>query len=126
MSLPSWERFVDARDRVKLCPVKRATPIAIVLIALALRLVRLTHFGLGNDEIAEVFWSALPLRDMLHFVIKDGVHPPLDYFMQFVLDRLSDSEWAWRLPRVLAGTATVALMMPLARRWFDERAGWIA
>lgn len=106
--------------------MKRVTPVAIVLLALALRLVRLTHFGLGNDEIAEVFWSALPLRDMLHFVIKDGVHPPLDYFMQFVLDRLSNGEWAWRLPRVLAGTATVALMMPLARRWFDERAGWLA
>jgi Dolichyl-phosphate-mannose-protein mannosyltransferase len=101
--------------------VNRAVPLAIVLLALALRLIRLTHFGLGNDEIAEVFWSALPLRDMLHFVAKDGVHPPLDYLMQFVLDRISNSEWIWRLPRVLAGTATVAAMMELARRWFDER-----
>jgi len=106
--------------------VKRVTPIAIVLVALVLRLIRLTHFGLGNDEIAEVFWSSLPLRQMLHWVSNDGVHPPLDYFMQFVLDRISNSEWVWRLPRVLAGTATVALMMPLTRRWFDERAGWIA
>jgi len=106
--------------------VNRIAPAAIVLLALALRLIRLRHFGLGNDEIAEVFWSALPLREMLHYVMKDGVHPPLDYFMQFVLDRMTSTEWIWRVPRVLAGTATVALMMPLTRRWFDERAGWIA
>jgi 4-amino-4-deoxy-L-arabinose transferase-like glycosyltransferase len=106
--------------------MRGTVPIAIVLLALVLRLIRLTHFGLGNDEIAEVFWSSLPFRQMLHRVSNDGVHPPLDYFMQFVLDRISNNEWVWRLPRVLAGTAIVALMMPLTRRWFDERAGWIA
>jgi 4-amino-4-deoxy-L-arabinose transferase-like glycosyltransferase len=94
---------------------------AILLLALALRLLRLTHFGLGNDEIAEVFWSSVPFRDMLRYVAQDAVHPPLDYFLQFVLNRLSDAEWVWRLPRVLAGTATVGVMIDLARRWFGDR-----
>jgi uncharacterized membrane protein len=99
---------------------------AVVFAALALRLWALGRFSLGNDEIQEVRWSRLPVREMLAEVARDAVHPPLEYLVQWLVSRSGGGEWAHRLPSVLAGTAVVALVLFLARRWFGRTAALAA
>ncbi len=100
-----------------------AAALLVLLIGAAIRGHALGRFSLGNDEIHEVRWSRLPWAAMLDSVKKEGVHPPLDYFVQAVLSRAGAPEWARRLPSVFAGVATIALTIFLAGRWFVPAAG---
>ncbi len=95
----------------------------VVAIGAAIRGHALGRFSLGNDEIHEVRWSRLPWGEMLDAVKREGVHPPLDYIVQTLLDRARVEEWARRLPSVLAGVATIGLTIFLAGRWFGPVAG---
>jgi len=94
-----------------------------VLLGAALRGHALGRFSLGNDEIHEVRWARLPWGEMLDAVKREGVHPPLDYVVQTLLDRSGVEEWARRLPSVFAGVATIGLTIFLAGRWFGPVAG---
>jgi 4-amino-4-deoxy-L-arabinose transferase-like glycosyltransferase len=74
------------------------------------------------------WWSAdvgLPLT--LANVLED-VHGPLYCLLLHLWTRIAgDSEWALRLPSVLAGAATVPALAWLARRWLGrETAVWAA
>lgn len=104
----------------------RGLALAFVALALALRLWGLGRFSLGNDEIQEVRWSRLPLSEMLGEVGRDGVHPPLEYLIQWLVSKAHGPEWAHRLPSALAGTGGVALLMFVARRWFGRSAALAA
>ncbi|HSP13670.1 MAG TPA: glycosyltransferase family 39 protein [Thermoanaerobaculia bacterium] len=96
---------------------------AVMLIAAGLRLREIRRWSLNNDEIAEVRWSSKSFSGMMQEVRRDAVHPPLDYVLQFVMGRLGGPEWLRRLPPVLFGIGTVALIMILARLWFGTGAG---
>jgi 4-amino-4-deoxy-L-arabinose transferase-like glycosyltransferase len=100
--------------------------VVILLIALSLRLQKLTRISLTNDEVAEVTWAAMPFGAMLDRVAVDMVHPPLDYVVQFALGRAGAPEWARRLPSVLFGVATVALAIFLGRAWWGPLAGLLS
>ena len=100
-----------------------AAAFLVVLIGSVIRGHALGRFSLGNDEIHEVRWSHLPWPRMLAAAKREGVHPPLDYFAQTLLDRTGAPEWARRLPSVLAGVATIGLTIFLAGRWFGPIAG---
>ena len=100
-----------------------AAALGVLLLGASLRGHALGRFSLGNDEIHEVRWSHLPWPRMLAAAKREGVHPPLDYFVQTLLDRAGSPEWARRLPSVLAGIATIGLTIFLAGRWFGPIAG---
>ncbi len=100
-----------------------AAALGVLLLGAALRGHALGRFSLGNDEIHEVRWSRLPWPRMLAAAKREGVHPPLDYFVQTLLDRAGSPEWARRLPSVLAGVVTIGLTIFLAGRWFGPIAG---
>jgi len=100
--------------------------VVIVVTALALRLQKLNRIALTNDEVAEVLWSKMPFGAMIDRVAVDMVHPPLDYIVQFALDRVEAPEPVRRLPSVLFGTATVALIILLGRIWYGPLAGLLS
>ena len=100
-----------------------AAALGVLLLGASLRGHALGRFSLGNDEIHEVRWSRLPWPRMLSAAKREGVHPPLDYCVQTLLDRTGAPEWARRLPSVLAGVATIGLTIFLAGRWFGPIAG---
>ena len=108
-------------------PQRRAYLLAALVVVALGAMIRghaLGRFSLGNDEIHEVRWSRLPWGEMVDAVKREGVHPPLDYFVQTLLDRSGvTAEWARRLPSVLAGVATLSLTIFLAGRWFGPTAG---
>ena len=99
--------------------------IAILLLATLLRLGHLHQRSLDNDEIAEARWSSLPFSGMLDEVRRDVVHPPGDYLVQFVVGRVAPA-WVRPLPSVIAGVASVALIMFLGTCWVSWRAGAFA
>ena len=102
-----------------------AATVAILLLAALLRFAHLHQRSLDNDEIAETRWSSLPFSEMVEAVRADMVHPPGDYFVQFVVGRIGP-EWTRPLPSVLAGIASVALLIFLGTRWVSWRAGAFA
>lgn len=105
--------------------LRAAVTIAILLLSLSLRVGHLRQRALDNDEIAEVRWSSLPFSEMMDEVRHDMVHPPGDYLLQFVVGRIGP-EWTRPLPSVLAGSASVALLMFLGTCWISWRAGAFA
>src|SRR5712691_3557104 len=99
--------------------------ISIVFLASLLRLGHLQRRALDNDEIAEVRWSSLPFPQMMAAVKADVVHPPGDYIVQFVIGRRGP-EWVRRLPSVIAGAASVGLIIVLGTWWSSWRTGAFA
>jgi hypothetical protein len=99
-----------------------ATTITIILLAVTLRLIHIRDRALDNDEVAETMWSSFEFDKMMSEVRRDAVHPPADYLVQFVVGRVGP-EWVRRLPSVLTGTATVALLILLGTQWMSWRAG---
>lgn len=98
----------------------------IFLLALTLRLLHLSRWSLNNDELVQVTWASGDFAEMMRTIKLDAVHPPLDYFVQFVVARLGGPEWIHRLPAVLWGTATVAMITLLGSWWISPAAGLVA
>jgi 4-amino-4-deoxy-L-arabinose transferase-like glycosyltransferase len=106
----------------------------ILLFATALRLVNLEGRALWYDEAFAVLYAEKPLGTILHGTLTPvggaaaDVHPLLYYFsLHFWMQAAGQSPLAVRLPSVLLGVATVALVYVLARELFDDRSGlWAA
>jgi hypothetical protein len=98
---------------------------AIVVLAIVPRVSHLRSLALDNDEIAEATWSSLPFAEMMAKVRNDSVHPPADYIVQWFAGRLGP-EWVRRMPSVIAGVATVAVVIALGATWVSPAAGLAA
>lgn len=106
----------------------------ILLVAAGLRLINLNGRALWYDEAFAVLYAEKPLGAILHGTLTPvggaaaDVHPLLYYFsLHFWMQAAGQSPLAVRLPSVLLGVATVALVYALARELFDDRSGlWAA
>ncbi len=101
-------------------------PIALMALALAVRLVRLGAQGLWFDEAYTAWIVQLPAAKALQALLADGVHPPLFYLVQAVFRELAGSEFGLRLPSALAGSAASPLLFLLTDRWLSRRGAWLA
>ena len=102
--------------------IRLFVPVAILLIATSLRVGALCKFALNNDEIAEVSWARQSWNAMMQSISNDKVHPPLDYIVQHCFDSIS-IECFRRIPAILAGIATVALIVHIGLRAFSWGGG---
>lgn len=98
----------------------------VILLALALRLARLTFQPLWWDEGWSVYFAAADVSTLLELTAVD-IHPPLYY----LLLRAWSEVVGWgapsaRLLSVLIGTAAVPLLFLAGRRLFGRRAGLVA
>jgi mannosyltransferase len=92
--------------------------LAIILIALALRLALLGQQSLWYDEGVTWLLSQQPLGELIQWTAAD-IQPPLYYLFIWESDALfGHSEWALRFPSAIFGVLTVALIYSLARRLF--------
>ncbi len=79
------------------------------------------------DEAISVRQAQLPLATMLADVRDSDVHPPLHHGLLWVTVRvLGTSEFAVRLPSLIAGVALVPVMAWTGRLLYDRRTGWVA
>ncbi|MHC1789091.1 glycosyltransferase family 39 protein [Solidesulfovibrio sp.] len=87
---------------------------ALTLIAAALRLYHLEVPSMWWDEILVPLNALAPVGDILHRAKVDDFHPPWFYLLIKLVLEAGDSDFALRLPSVLAGTAVVPLLYCLA------------
>ena len=102
--------------------------LASVALCVAAAVIRMaTSRGLWVDEAISVRQAQLPLGTMLADVRDTDVHPPLHHGLLWVTVRLfGTSEFAVRLPSLIAGIALVPVMGWVGRLLYDRRTGWVA
>jgi 4-amino-4-deoxy-L-arabinose transferase-like glycosyltransferase len=76
----------------------------------------------------ELFYTALGLSgESARWVLTQDLHPPLYASILWLwIHVFGDSEVAVRLPSVLCGVTSVAVVFALARRWLDTRVAFLA
>ncbi|MAT06810.1 MAG: hypothetical protein CL424_17385 [Acidimicrobiaceae bacterium] len=99
--------------------------VGLCTVAAALRL--LTTRGLWVDEAISVRQAQMPFGAMLADLRLTDVHPPLHHAALWVTVRMfGTSEFAVRLPSLLAGVALVPVLLWTGRIIYDRRTGWLA
>ena len=101
--------------------------LAILVLAAALRLIRLGTFDYWHDEV----YNLLASEDLYATVFEGKLisnHPPLPYVLVAAWRAvgLGYSEWTMRGLPALVGVATVGAIFLLVRRLFDVRTALIA
>jgi mannosyltransferase len=101
--------------------------LAIMLLGAVLRFSGLGFQSLWSDELAS--WD-ISTRETIFQVIggvQSDDHPPLYYLiLRFSQWIFGDSEWALRLPSVLAGWLCIPAIYLLGKRLYSEREGIMA
>ena len=98
----------------------------IVLAAAALRLFRLDHFSYGLDEILQGYMIQGDWKSFWGSLKFDAVHPPLDYLIARGVEAFGPPDWGRKLPAVLWGVGTVAVLGGLITRRVGRAAGLTA
>jgi O-antigen/teichoic acid export membrane protein len=106
----------------------RTETLALAALCAAATVLRVaTSRGLWVDEAISVRQAQLPFTEMLVDMRGSDVHPPLHHALLWVTVRLvGTSEFAVRLPSLIAGVALVPAMLWTGRALYDRRTGWIA
>lgn len=108
-------------------PVFSMAAAVIVLVALWLRLDLALTRPLWLDEIFTGAVSQGSLHDILHIWLSADVHPPLHYVLTHGWVALAgQSDFALRVPSLLASSATILLGARAMARRYGHDAGWIA
>jgi uncharacterized membrane protein len=98
---------------------------AITLAGLGLRLA--VTRGIWLDEAISIHDARLSLHDMFRTLYYGDRHPPLHYLVLWLNARaFGYSEFALRIPSVLAGTLVIPALYELGRELYDRRTGLIA
>ena len=124
LELPRLAPLVTTRVRR---PTAAATAAMVALCALAGTARVATNRGLWVDEAISVSQARLPFGEMIHQLTSTDVHPPLHHAVLWVTVRLlGASEFAVRLPSLLAGVALVPALYWVGSVIYDKRTGWVA
>src|SRR6185503_12703607 len=75
----------------------------------------------------EVAQARMPFGQMITRIAAGDLHPPLHHSLVWISIRLfGTSEFAVRLPSLIAGVALVPVLFWVGRVCFDRRTGWVA
>jgi uncharacterized membrane protein len=98
---------------------------AITLAGLGLRLA--VPRGIWLDEAISIHQAHLSLHDMFRNLYYGDRHPPLHHLALWLDVRVfGNSEFALRIPSLLAGTLVMPALYELGRELYDRRTGLIA
>jgi uncharacterized membrane protein len=119
-------RLPNVRDALGPRPAPVAWALAAcIVIGLLLRV--LATRGLWLDEATSVQQAQLPFARMLDQLRTTDVHPPLHHAVLWVTVRLlGTSEFAVRLPSLIAMTALIPVLYAAGREIYDRRTGLAA
>ena|GEM_PF-1633566 len=103
-------------------PVMTAS-VAILLLATLARTLYLGSQSFSFDEIDRVYLARFPLDASLRGIALEGLHssPLLFLMLRPFVNPLSET--LARIPMVLCGVITVAIMAALAQKWLGQWAG---
>ncbi len=115
---------MDAQHRLQW--IEPLTLLALIALALALRLWHLGEQSLWLDEAATFTMSAGSLGDVLRTALEHPLDFPLERIILNPLTRYPPDEFLFRLPAALWGVLGVALTYVLARQVWDREAALLA
>lgn len=84
--------------------------IAIILVGLALRLVRLDMVLWGDEVASWAFARRQPFSEMLSYALQDPTPPVFYIILHFLIPLIGDSAVALRFPSLLAGVAILPVI----------------
>ncbi|HFD40476.1 MAG TPA: hypothetical protein ENJ31_11600, partial [Anaerolineae bacterium] len=117
---------MSARPETRFPTTRYLFPWGVILLALGLRLIRLTFQPLWWDEGWSLYFATTDVRSMLALTAVD-IHPPLYYLLLHLWIRLfGPSPLSVRLMSVLIGAAAVPLMLILGQRLLGRSGGRLA
>ncbi len=91
--------------------------VVLTLLVFALYTHTLDRQSLWFDEGLSVIFAAKPLPQLMHTLIYEDLHPPLYYLiLHFWMLLAGNSEWAVRMPSVLAAILLVPLAFTVVRQ----------
>jgi uncharacterized membrane protein len=97
----------------------------LILGGLGLRLA--VTRGIWLDEAISIHQAHLSLHDLFSNLYYGDRHPPLHHLVLWLTIRaFGDSEFAVRLPSLIAGTLVIPVLYELGRELYDRRTGLIA
>ena len=125
MRAPEWLRTIRTRA-VRMAGNRCLVLLLLSLLALGLRLIRLSYQPLWWDEGWSLYFATTSIRNMLELTAVD-IHPPLYYLLlHFWIRLFGPGVISVRLLSVLIGTATVPLLYAAGRRLSGHRGGLLA
>jgi uncharacterized membrane protein len=99
--------------------------VAVILVGLGLRLA--VTRGIWLDEAISIHQARLPLHDLFRTLYFGDRQPPLhDLVLYFTIRAFGHSEFAVRLPSLIAGTLVIPVLYELGRELYDRRTGLVA
>ncbi len=108
-------------------PASHGRVVLVLVLGVAFVTRLLATRALWLDETTTIAQARLPFGDMIAQLQTWDVHPPLYHVVMWGWTRLFGSgELAVRMPSILAGVATVAVVYLLGRDLFSRRAGLLA
>jgi uncharacterized membrane protein len=103
----------------------RLVLVGLILAGLALRLA--VPRGIWLDEAITIHQAHLSLHDLFRNLYYGDRQPPLYHLTLWLTIRaFGDSEFAVRLPSLIAGTLLIPVLYQLGRELYDRRTGLIA
>jgi O-antigen/teichoic acid export membrane protein len=128
LAFPDTVRVPAARVRTAAVTMPSTGTFAMFgLMALAAVLRTATDRGLWVDEAISVHQAQMPFGQMLDDMRTTDVHPPFHYALLWGTVRLfGTSEFAVRLPSLIAGVALVPALYWAGKVIYDRRTGWVA
>lgn len=114
----------------KLSGPRKFLPIAILLLAFALRVIAIDHIppGLSHDEAYNgvTAMQVLDGQRLIFFEINKGIEPLIIYLEALAFYAFGIGPVPMRLVNVMCGMLTVALIYPLTLRLFKRRVALLA
>jgi uncharacterized membrane protein len=99
--------------------------VAVILVGLGLRLA--VTRGIWLDEAISIHQARLSLHDLFRTLYFGDRQPPLhDLVLYFTIRAFGHSEFAVRLPSLIAGTLVIPVLYELGRELYDRRTGLVA
>ena len=111
------------------CERPRSLLLAILFLALALRMFGLTYHSLWMDESVSIKWGRMATGDILAHTtnMREDAHPPLSYLALHAWIRVfGDSEASLRGHVAALGFLLVVFMYLLAKELAGQRAALLA
>jgi 4-amino-4-deoxy-L-arabinose transferase-like glycosyltransferase len=95
--------------------------LGITGIGFLFRLYNLGTQSLWYAEASTVFVARLPLIDGWRYLVADGVHPPLFYWIEKIFLNFGENEFIVRLPALIFGILAIPPLFFSARNWVNDR-----
>ena len=115
----------DAANRTRAATTRCLILPGLILAGLALRLA--VPRGIWLDEAISIHQARLSLHDLFRNLYYGDRQPPLYHLSLWLTIRaFGHSEFAVRLPSLIAGTLVIPVLYELGRELYDRRTGLLA